>query len=151
MAGSGVLERHCIDEILHRVGGDHLTVVALGVSRYEVVAEDVDADPAAEHPAARVGPVERDVVLAIADVAVHERSRSSAIATIARRPSCSSSSRVRRSLACRTLTMSFLGRRLTNTTKRNPKRCSYSAFSRRRTGSWSAGRRSAPCCLGVGG
>src|SRR6266566_1224882 len=135
-----VLERHGVDKVLHGVGRHHVAVIAMRVGREEIVPEDVDAYPAGEQPTDRVRPVEGDVVLAIADVGFHERNRSSAMSTMARRPSSSSCSRDRRSRCRSTSTISALGRRLTNTTKRKPKRRSYSAFSRS-----SSGRASLPC------
>src|SRR5260370_894928 len=128
MGRTWLLERHRIVENHQRVGGDNLAVVALRVGRHEVVAEDVDADAAAQQPAAGVGPVEGNVVLAVADVGFHERSRSAAMSTMAPRPSSISTSRDRRSRVCKTLTISAFGRRLTKTTKRKPKRRSYWAL-----------------------
>ena len=42
--GSGVGERLADDEVLHAVGGDDHRVVAVGVGRQEIIAEDLDVD-----------------------------------------------------------------------------------------------------------
>src|SRR5207244_6136124 len=128
MGRTRVLERHRVDKVLHGVRRHHVAVIALRVGREEIVPEDVDTHAAGEQPADRVRPVERDIVLAVADVGVHERNRSWAMSTMARRPSSSSSSRDRRSRWRSTSTIAALGRRLTKTTKRKPKRRSYSAL-----------------------
>src|SRR5207253_7630401 len=140
VAASRVFQRRRIDEVLHGIGGYHVTVIALGIGGHEVVAEDIDAHPTAEQAAGRMRSVEGHLVLAVPDLGLHERSRSAAMSTIAFRPSSISSARERPRRRRSSSTISDFGRWLTKTTKRKPKRPSYSALSRS-----SSGIVSSPC------
>ena len=79
--GALVAGRLAQDEVLHRVGGDHVRVVALGVGGREVVAQHLDADLAGEHVVAR-DPVDGDAQLAVGDPHSASSSRSRAILAI---------------------------------------------------------------------
>ena len=65
-------QRLAQDEVLHRVRGHHVGVVALGVGGREVLAEHLDADLAGEHVVVAVraldDALERDAQLAVGDL-----------------------------------------------------------------------------------
>jgi hypothetical protein len=95
-------ERLAQDEVLHRVRGDHLAVVAFRVGGREVLAQHLDADLGGEHLVAAVAlddALDRDAQLAVGDP--HIRSiRSLAILATSRRAVASSASGSLRTRSC---------------------------------------------------
>src|SRR3989454_621964 len=129
-----VFGRHRVHEVLHRVGGDDLAIVAMCVRGEEALSDDVDVDRRGERRHVLTAePVENDVRLPVADLGRgHDLIRVNRSRVIARNssiPVASSSSRVRRRRARNTGTILAFGRPATNTTNRNPNLCSYSSFS----------------------
>ena len=117
-------QRLAQDEVLHRVGGDDLAVVALGVGGLEVLAEDLDADLGGEHvvaPVALDDPLERDAQLAVGDP--HIRSiRSLAILATSRSAVSTSASGSLRTRSCAAAMIERLSCSPTQMTNGMPKR-----------------------------
>src|SRR5256714_6218733 len=128
-----VLGGHRVHEILHRVGGDDLTIVALRVRTDEAVAEDIDVDRRGKRrDVGTAEPVEKDVGLAVADLGrghgVMRSKRSRVIARNSSMPVASSSTRVRRRRSRMTGGISAFDRPATKATNRKPNLRSYSSF-----------------------
>jgi hypothetical protein len=150
---AAVLERLPVDEVLHRVGGDDVAVVAFGVRSQERLTEHLHVDLGCQHDVRtarerrlgnrpkprqrrRVGAVGRNLGLAVVDVdlvpvalralARHARflQRSRAMSTTALSPVSSSSSRGRSRRRSSSGTIADRGRPATKMTKRKPKRLS---------------------------